>query len=122
MSCIRLAYVATVLCLFQSVKATWEGNLTNTTNATNEVLKVVQLPYPEFEKFMDNAKAMELQQKISKVRAGLKEIRRARVALSRKYASAMEKANDEYEKKLEQVKDNFRASRGKWIKYALLKN
>ena len=69
MSCIRLAYVATVLCLFQSVKATWEGNLTNTTNATNEVLKVVQLPYPEFEKFMDNAKAMELQQKISKVRA-----------------------------------------------------
>ena len=87
MSCIRLAYVATVFCLFQSVKATWEGNLTNTTNATNEVLKVVQLPYPEFEKLVDNDKAMELQKKISTVRAALKEIGRARVTLSRKYAS-----------------------------------
>ena len=116
MSCIRLAYVATVFCLFQSVKATWEGNLTNTTNATNEVLKVVQLPYPEFEKLVDNDKAMELQKKISTVRAALKEIRRARVTLSRKYASQMEKANKEYEKKLEEVKDDFSGIKGKMDK------
>eukprot|EP00943_MAST-04B_sp_MAST-4B-sp1_P000935 g935.t1 len=101
-SCI---YACLWLCIvFNAVSCNQQLNGTNaTTNITTP--KKLHIPYPVFEQIEDNQ--LDLQKKIAIVQTSLKEITRARIAVTHKFANDIQNANALYQEKLSKVRKEF---------------
>lgn len=89
--------------VFNAVNCSQELNGTNAT--TNIAVPIVQLPYPVFPQL--DQKQLDLEKKIALIRDGLKEIARARIAVTHTFTNDMENANTLYEEKLSKVRKEF---------------